>query len=262
MKTKWPLLISCLLALAACAKREPSPAPPVVRVAAASDLTVAFEELGRRFQQTSGLTVAFSFGSSGLLAKQIRERAPFDVFASANTSFVEAAVQAGACDGRTVAPYARGRIVLWTRRDAGTPPEALGALTEARFRHIAIANPEHAPYGKAARQALEKLGLWSQLEPRIVYGENIKQTLQYAQSGSVEAAVVALSLAIGTPDGAYVPIDGALHAPIDQALVVCKHGMNEEGGRAFASFVNGSEGRAVMRRNGLLLPGEELSASR
>jgi molybdate transport system substrate-binding protein len=232
------------------------PAAAVIHVAAASDLTRAFEEIGRVFAGRTGQKVAFTFGASGMLAKQLREGAPFDVFASADSGFVRDAVAAGACDGQTQASYAHGHLAVWSKRGGVKPPATLADLGEPRFRRIAIANPEHAPYGRAAKQALQKQGLWTVLEPRIVYGENNRQAHQFAQSGNAEAAIVALSLVIGSDDGSYVLVDEALHAPIDQTLVACKHGKNGEGGRAFASFVHSLEGRGLLRRYGFVLPGE------
>jgi molybdenum ABC transporter molybdate-binding protein len=194
----------------------------------------------------------------GLLAKQIREGAPFDLFAAANVSFVENVVTAGACDAATKAPYARGRIALWTKRGSVTPPAGLSDLGEARFRRIAIANPEHAPYGQAAKQALEDAGLWHAVEPRLVFGENVRQTLQFGETGNVEAAIVALALVVHDRDNPWILIDEASHRPIDQALVVCTRGSRRDGGEAFARFVSSDLGRAVMRRYGFLLPGEAL----
>jgi molybdate transport system substrate-binding protein len=240
-----------------------APAPqvkPAVLVAAASDLTRAFTELGAAFEQDTGQHVEFTYGSTGLLARQISEGAPFDVFAAANVSFVDELVKRGACDGATRAPYARGRIAVWTRSDVAPLPEKFEQLGDARYKRIAIANPEHAPYGKAAKEALEKLKLWKKLEPRIVYGENVRQTLQFAESGNAEAAVVALSLVIGE-DTPYLLVDDQLHEPIDQALVVCKHGKAPQAAVTFASYVNAPAGRAVMRKYGFVLPGETLSAA-
>jgi len=225
-------------------------------VAAASDLSRAFEELAQAFEAKTHQEVSFAFGSTGLLAKQLREGAPFDLFAAANVSFVTEVVKAGACDGATQAPYARGRIVIWTKEGLVKPATSLTDLAHPRFQRIAIANPEHAPYGKAAKEALEKQGLWKKIEPRMVYGENVRQTLQFAQSGNAEAAIVAQSLVIGSSGGTMLLVDDALHAPIDQALVACNHGENKAGATAFASFVNSPEGRVVMRRYGFTLAGE------
>ena len=179
------------------------------------------------------------------------------MFAAANVSFVDEVVKADACDGSTKAMYARGRIVVWLKKSGGIAPvTALKDLEDARFVKIAIANPEHAPYGRAAKQALETAGIWDRVQSKIVYGENIQQTLQFAQTGNTEASIAALSLAMVTDDGSYFLIDEAMHKPIDQALVVCKRGVNATGARKFAEFVSAPEGRAIMKRFGFLLPGE------
>jgi molybdate transport system substrate-binding protein len=252
------LLFVAALLLAGC---ERGAETPPVRVAAAADLTLAFEELGRIFEQESGDSVTFSFGSTGLLAQQLRQGAPFDVFAAANVSFVEEVVAAGACDAGTVAPYARGRIAVWTKRGAVAPPSSLADLAGERFVRVAIANPEHAPYGRAAREALETAEIWSEVAPRLVLGENVRQTLQFAETGNVEAAIVALSLVIRDQENPWLVVAEDLHDPIEQALVVCTRGSRRSGGEAFASFVNGPRGRTVMRSYGFLLPGEEATES-
>lgn len=250
-----------LVALAATGcKREPPAAPPSppVRVAAAADLTLAFEDLGRAFERQTGQTAVFSFGSTGLLAKQLREGAPFDLFAAANVSFVDEVVAAGACDGATKAPYARGRIAVWTRLVGVAPPTSVADLADARFKRLAIANPEHAPYGQAARQALDHAGIWDAIERRLVFGENVRQTFQFAETGNVDAAIVALALVVNDRDNPWFLVDDSMHRPIDQALAVCTRGANREGAEAFARFVGSTEGRAVMRRYGFLPPGEQL----
>ena len=244
------------LALGACGQSDAGTAP--IRVAAASDLTHAFEELGRAFEQRTGDRVTFSFGSTGLLAQQIRQGAPFDVFAAADHSFVDRLVAEGVCDGGTVAPYARGRIVVWTRRGGVAPPAKLEDLRDARFTRVAIANPEHAPYGRAAEQALRSAGLWETMSTRLVLGENVRQAFQFAETGNVEAAVVALALVAQDRVNPWLLVEEAVHEPIDQALVVCVGGARRQGGEAFARFVGSVPGREVMRRHGLLLPGDDL----
>lgn len=236
------------------------PAGPVV-VAAAADLAFAFAELGTAFGQKTGTKPTFTFGSTGLLAKQIQEGAPFDVFAAANVSFADSVIAAGACDGSTKALYARGRIVLWARTGV-TLPDTVAGLADPRFVKVALANPEHAPYGRAAREAMEHAGVWETLKSRLVFGENVQQTLSFAQTGNVDVAFVALSLATVTKGGAYVSVDESFHAPIDQALVVCRHGKNSEAGKAFTDFVGSPDGRAIMKRYGFLLPGEVLAQAR
>lgn len=255
------LILSSALFLVGC-KREPTALAEPIRVAAAADLMLAFEELGKAFAKQTGRRVTFSFGSTGLLAKQVREGAPFDVFAAANVSYVDEVVSAGACDGATKTPYARGRIAIWTKRGGIVPPARVEDLADPRFTRVAIANPEHAPYGQAAKQALQKTGAWSKVGARLVLGENVRQTLQFAETGNVEAAIVALALVVNDKDNDWLLVDESLHRPIDQALVVCAKGARREGGEAFARFVSSEQGRAVMRRFGFLLPGEMLTRNR
>ncbi|MBA3822114.1 MAG: molybdate ABC transporter substrate-binding protein, partial [Deltaproteobacteria bacterium] len=147
------LLVALVLLLASCSSKSSG---RVVRVAAASDLTRAFTELAKEFQGKTGIQVELTFGSSGLLSKQIAQGAPFTLFAAANKDFVTKVVQAGRCDAATARLYGRGRIVVWTARGVAAPAK-LEDLLEPRFRRIALANPEHAPYGVAGKQALEKL---------------------------------------------------------------------------------------------------------
>lgn len=258
---------SLLALLAACGPEPAAEAPlaegagektqgaaAVVTVAAASDLAVAFGELADLFRDRHGMEARVVLGSTGLLARQIAQGAPFDVFFAANQSFVDELIAAGHGTAETRALYARGRIVTWV--PTGSAPRELGALRGERFARIAIANPEHAPYGLAARQALEASGLWTDLLPRIVYGENVNQTLQLVTSGNVEVGIVALSLALARRDGDWALIDGDLHEPIDQALVMTSAAQNPAGARAFVNLVSSPEGRAIMRRYGFVLPGE------
>jgi molybdate transport system substrate-binding protein len=222
-----------------------------VKIAAASDLAKAFEEIGREYTKRTGVKPVFTFGSSGLLAKQLAEGAPFDVYAAANIKFVDETVAAGACDGATKKPYARGRIVAWS---ASQKIASLADLAEPRFVKVAIAHPDHAPYGKAAKEALEAAGVWAQVQPKLVLAENIRQTLQWAQEGSADAAIVALSLAPVAEGGRSLLVDEKLHQPLIQALAVCKNGGHVANGRAFADFVSSPEGSAIMKRYGFALP--------
>lgn len=231
-------------------------------VSAAADLTYAFEEIAAAFQAETGHTVVFNFGSTGQLAQQIAQGAPVDLFAAANISFVEELAAQGLVLPDTVALYARGRITLWTRADSPLRLERLEDLTRPEVTRVAIANPDHAPYGVAARQALQTAGLWEMVQPKLVLGENVRQTLQYAETGNVDAAIVALSLSVPAaagPDGPghWTLIPQELHPPIDQALAVIRGTPHEAAARAFAVFVNGPQGREIMRKYGFILPGEE-----
>jgi molybdate transport system substrate-binding protein len=242
-----------------CALVGAEPAVAPIQVAAASDLQLAFAEVGKAFEASNpGSKVSFTFGSTGLFAKQLKEGAPFDVFAAANTAFVDEVVQAGACDATTKARYARGRIVVWTRRDAKIKaPVDVADVADPRFLHVAIANPEHAPYGVAAREALSAAGAWSELGRRVVLGDNVRQALQLADTGNADVAVVALALALSPvpgSGGAWFVVDEKLHKPLEQSLVVCTQGKQRTGGEAFARFVVSAAGAAILQRYGFALP--------
>jgi molybdate transport system substrate-binding protein len=226
---------------------------PKVRIGAAADLAKAFTEVGKEFRAKTGITPELHFGSSGLLAKQIEQGAPYYLFASANKVFTEQVIATGRCDGATAQVYARGRIVVWTGN--GKPaPASLEDLARPEYKRIAIANPEHAPYGVAARQALERAGVWTKIADRIVLAENVLATMLYAKDGNADAALVALSLAVVTDGGSFLRIDPSLHEPLDQQLVVCGKGAEADAARQFAAFVASPEGREIMTRYGFLLP--------
>jgi molybdate transport system substrate-binding protein len=252
-------LVVVLVVAGACSPNKPS--DHRVRVAAAADLARAFPELAKEFKTRTGITLELEFGSSGLLAKQIEQGAPFSLFAAANREYVDQVVKAGRCNAATAHSYARGRIVVWTPSGV-VAPARLEDLADPRFRKVAIANPEHAPYGRAAQQALEKTGVWPQIQDRIVLGENVQATMVYARDHNADAAVIALSLALVTEGGAYLPIDPLLHAPLDQGMVVCGDGEDAKVAQRFAEFVNSKEGREVMTRYGFVLPDEQLRSSK
>jgi molybdate transport system substrate-binding protein len=247
LRARLVTLVTLVLA-SACGDERPASAPTPVRVAAASSVTSAFEEIGRAFQARTGTPVRFVFGASGSLAQQLDAGAPFDVLAAADEASVARVVESGACDRSTAGEYARGRLVVWTREGVA-PPQTLAELADPRFARVALANPEHAPYGSAAREALRRAGLWSTVEPRVVYAENIRQALQFAETGNVDVAFVAQSLVIDEARP-HLLVDESMHAPIVQSLVVCRRGARREDGRAFAEFVRSAEGVAILRRFG------------
>jgi molybdate transport system substrate-binding protein len=251
--------LSFAFCLAACSKPEAQPdanQPVEITVAAASDLAPAFEELGRLFEQENNVNVTFSFGSTGTLARQIQNGLPADVFAAANLSFVDDLETQGLILSDSKAKYATGRITLWRRQDSPLKVSSLGELTSPEIRHIAIANPEHAPYGLAAREALQSLKLWDAVRAKLVIGENVRQALQYAETGNADVAITALSLSVQSR-GLWTLIPDDLHKPLEQALAVIKTTRHEKEARRFAAFINSPQGRAVMKKYGFLLPGEE-----
>lgn len=225
-------------------------------VSAAADLAPAFTEIGQAFTRETGIGVVFNFGSTGQLAQQIAHGAPVDLFAAANVAYVEELKQLDLILPDTQALYARGRITLWTRADSPLQLERIEDLAGPEVQRIAIANPDHAPYGVAAREALQSAGIWDAVQPKLVLGENVAQTLLYAESGNVDVAIVALSLSVNST-GRWVLIPQELHQPIDQALAVIRTTEHEAAARQFAAFINGPLGRPIMRRYGFVLPGEE-----
>ena len=249
------LLLAVLAFSFACrGTRAPDVASPSeLTVAAASDLTPAFEELGRAFEASQKIKVVFVFGSTGLLTKQIENGAPFDLFAAANVAYIDQLEQKGLIVLGTKRIYARGRITLWTRADSSLKIEKIEDLAGADVHRIAIANPDHAPYGLAAREALQTVSLWDTVQPKLVYGDNIRQTLQFAETGNVEVAVVALSLSVQSK-GRWVLIPEELHKPLDQGLGIIRGTNNEQAARAFSEFVDGPQGREIMKKYGFSFP--------
>ncbi|HSL47635.1 MAG TPA: molybdate ABC transporter substrate-binding protein [Candidatus Deferrimicrobiaceae bacterium] len=250
-------LLLCILTLAASvvSLAMAQPKQPVLTVYGAADLTFAFREIAARFEKGTGTKVVLVLGSTGNLAKQIEHGAPADVFFAANASFVDDLQTKGAVIPETRQLYAQGRIVLAVPRDSKLSILRLEDLRPAAVKRIAIANPEHAPYGRAAQQALQATRVWDALKPRLVYGENVRHALQFIETGAVDAGIIALSVA-DTPAVRYVPIDPSLHAPLNQIAAVVKRSARPELALAFLQFVNGPEGRPIMKRYGFRLPGD------
>jgi molybdate transport system substrate-binding protein len=216
-------------------------------IAAASDLIPLESALIAGFKKVSGLNVRFSFGSSGLLLQQIQNGAPYDVYLSANQMFVEDGIRTGALASPGVT-YANGRLAIWSR--SGTI-DRIEQLLQPQFRRISIANPEHAPYGEAAREALEKAQLWQKLRWRIVYGENIRQALQFAETGNAEATIVSWTL-VYNRGGVLIP--EALHRPIHQTGAVVKITNQRSAAERFLQFLRSVEGQRILHEYGLFPP--------
>jgi molybdate transport system substrate-binding protein len=233
--------------------QPPSTAP--LTVFAAADLGPPFRQIVPEFERKTRTGVTLVLGSTGMLAQQIRNGAPADLFFAANESFVKELAAENLTLRHTHTLYARGRIATVTLRSGGIRINSLTDLADARIRRIAIANPQHAPYGLAARQALEAAGLWNALEPRLVFGENVQQAVQFVRSGSAEAGLVARSVS-DTPDLQWTLVDDRLHAPLNQMAVILARTRHADNAKSFLDFVNEPRGRVVMRQFGFLLPGE------
>lgn len=243
----------------------PSKATPTLQnseitVAAAADLQFAFSEITSLYEQQTGRKVTLVFGSTGQLVQQIENGAPFDLIAAANISYIDRLVEQGLAVKDSAALYARGRIVLAVNKDSGVQAVQLEDLLSNKIQHIAIANPEHAPYGLAAKQALESLGLWESISSKLVYAENVRQALQFIQSGDAEAGIISLSVA-NVPEITWTLIDDSLHKPLDQALAILTSSRQPALAEDFIAFINGEYGRPIMRQYGFLLPDEIFSLS-
>lgn len=223
-------------------------------VAGASDLSFAFREIAREFEKETGYKVVLSLGSTGMLARQIEQGAPFDAFFAANRKFVEDLEKGGHILAGTVELYAEGRLVIASRRDTGLKLTRLEDLKKNNLTRIAIANPEHAPYGMAAMEALKSAGLWEELKPRLVYGENIRQALQFVESGNAGAGIIARSVA-QAPGIEFSEVPSKLHKPISQAAGVVSSSKEIDAARKFIKFVNGPKGSPLMKKYGFLPPG-------
>ena len=248
------LLMTSVLSGVTTLRAQAQPAGPIL-VFAASDLGPAFKQIVPEFERKTGADVTLVLGSTGMLAQQIRNGAPADVFFAANESFVNDLAAENLTLRRTSTLYARGRVAAITLKSGGIRIDRLADLDNPRVKRIALANPQHAPYGFAARQALEAAGLWKTLEPRLVFGENVQQAAQFVRSGSADAGLVARSVA-DTPDLHWTLVDDALHAPLNQVAVALARTAQPGVSVSFIEFVNGTEGRLVMRQFGFLLPGE------
>lgn len=228
-------------------------------IAAASDLKFALERIAARFQAETGQGLRLSFGSSGNYYRQIGQGAPFQLFLSADEDFVFKLHDAGRTEDRGRL-YATGRIVLFAPRGSPLTPDAQmnglkAALAGNTVRRFAIANPEHAPYGRAAEQALRKLGLWDALQSRLVFGENVSQAAQFATSGSAQGGIFAYSLALApevAKQGGYVLLPEDLHAPLRQRMVLVKGA--GAAARTFYAYLQQPAARRVFADYGFVLP--------
>ncbi len=215
-------------------------------MAAAANLTQVFDEIGRAFKQESGIDVTFSYGPTGALAKQIENGAPMDVFAAADTEHVDELLVGGHIAPGTRAVYAKGLLALWA--PAGRV-KALGDLAGPEVKFVAIAQPDIAPYGKAAVEAVKAAGLWEKVQPKIVYANSVSQAKQLASTGNAEVALTAYSL-VFKDEGTVLRVDPKLYAPIEQALGVVAGSPHDAEARAFAAFVLGPKGKSILVQNG------------
>src|SRR3984885_12765785 len=228
-------------------------AHPPVRVAAAADLQPLLPGLLANYERQTGQHVEASFASSATLATQIENGAPFDVFLAANMAFPEKVAQDGfAAAGSSVAPYARGTLVLWTRNQSGVSQLNMQALASTSIHTIAIANPQHAPYGHAAMEALTSLALLPAVQPKLRTAENIAQAAQFASTGNADVGLISLTSALTlTAQGHYVAVPQNAYSPILQGAVALKGGANAKGAAAFLRYLRSPAVTQQLQQGGL-----------
>lgn len=242
-------IVSMLVIMTGCNNKKEEIETKEIYVAAASDLTKAFTELGELFEKEYNCKVTFNFGSTGILKEQIANGAPFDVFAAADEKAILELEKNGIVKENSSSLYALGRIGLVIQTNSQLEVIELEDLLKSEIKKIAIANPDHAPYGLAAKQALESTGLWDKIKDKLVYGKNVSDTMTLVTTGNAEAGIIALSL----KDDSQVKfslLDEALHKPLRQAMGIIKTTKNEDLSQKFVEYVNSSEGREIMTKYG------------
>jgi len=246
-------LLLCLMALIGRSEA------PRLAIAAAADLQFALVEVKAAFVKVHpGVDVAITYGSSGNFYAQLLSKAPFDLYLSADLAYPKQLVAAGMADGATAFLYSRGRLVLWVPKASPIPVEQLGlkALVHPSAKKVAIANPRHAPYGRAAEAALAKVGMLEALQPRLVFGENIAQTAQFVQTGAADIGILALSLVkapVLAAAGRYWELPEDAHPPLDQGGVILNHARNRADALAFRAFLQSPPAVEILRRYGFVV---------
>jgi molybdate transport system substrate-binding protein len=251
MKKIFSLMLLIALVGSACAEQ--------ITVAAAADLNYAMKDLAARFEKSSGHTVSLSFGASGNLYSQIQSGAPYDLFFSADADYPAKLAAAGKIDSASVRTYAIGRLVLWVPSSSKLDPQQLkmDLILDPAIRKIAIANPEHAPYGRAAMAALDHFQFAGLVKDKLVLGENVSQAAQFVQSGNAQAGLIPLALALSPPmkaAGKYWQLPDDSYPDMQQAAGILSSSKHKQAAKAFLDFVGSPEGAAVLQQYGFGLP--------
>jgi molybdate transport system substrate-binding protein len=229
-----------------------------LRVAAAADLQFAMNDISGQFEKKTGAKVLASYGSSGSFRAQIENGAPFDLFFSADAQYPQQLISTGTADGPSLTVYAQGHLVLWAPAGANLHLGERGfeVLKDMRVQKIAIANPEHAPYGRAAVAALQKARVYEEIKAKLVFGENISQAAQFVQSGNAQVGIIAMSLtfAESMKGGERWDVPADFYPPLLQSAVIVHSSTNKALASAFLEFVKSEEGRRILTKYGLTPP--------
>ena len=229
-----------------------------ITIAAASDLNFAFKELISEYETASGNQVKLTLGSSGTFFAQIQNGAPFDIYFSADIAYPQKLDEAGLTVPGSLYRYAVGRTVLWTRRESPlNVTQGFAALRQPSVKNIAIANPKHAPYGRAAVAAMEHFKVYDTVKDRLVLGENVSQAAQFVESGAADIGIIALSLALApamNTKGTYWEIPPEAHPPLEQGAVIVRASKRVDSAMRFLEFLKSRQGLAIMKRYGFVAP--------
>jgi molybdate transport system substrate-binding protein len=257
------LLTALLVALVLCTPGRA--AADEITIAAAADLTFAFKDVGTRFEKETGNTLKFTFGSSGNFLTQIQNGAPFDMFFSADIGYPKKLEAAGLIEPGSLYEYATGAIVIWVPNASTLDlKQGLAVLTDPHINKIAIGNPEHAPYGRAAVAAMKHENVYDKVSGKLVQGENIAQAAQFVESGNADVGILALSLALAPnlkAKGRYVVIPATDYPPLEQAAVIIKSSQKKATAEQFLAFIKTPAIVSLMRDYGFTVPGRTASAN-
>jgi len=251
-------MIALLMSPTIAAAQEKEAAPELI-VAAAADLSTALQEIAAAYEKKTGVRVKLSFAASGALTEQIRNGAPFDLFFSADMDYPRQLIATGQADGASLYQYAVGKLVLWVPADSPLDVEHKGAqvLLDPSVRKIAVANPQHAPYGRAAIAALKHYGLYDRIVGSLVLGENVSQAAQFVESGNAQAGFVALSHALAPAmqgKGKYWEVPAESYPPLSQGVVVVTRSLHKKQAAAFVEYVRTKEASEILKRYGFAVP--------
>lgn len=249
----------CIALLFTCAWAQEKKAEPELLVAAAADLNPALHEIAQQFENKTGVRMKLSFGASGALTQQIQNGAPFDLFFSADMDYPKSLITDGQADAATLYQYSLGKLVLWVPASSPLDVEHQGmtALLDSSVKKIAIANPQHAPYGRAAVAALKHAGLYDRLADRFVMGENVSQAAQFAESGNAQAGFVAMAHALSPAVknmGKFWVVPADFYPPLQQGTVVLSRSQHKKEAAQFLEYLKTRDASDVLRKYGFTLP--------